>query len=530
MSIEETSNQSPVIIDLSPATVVSTTNDDAVYDPLGDQATDTVQVVTPVKEEEKVKEEVKDLSLPKQNVVIDVNPIRDGKLKDQDSIALASDTYPALDQTLINTPSVQLEEKAEWLSNIQDGVDTEVYNGTGYERFAQPDGMFTNLLKTDQNVSLTGLYAASPKSSNNSLTGERAVLAVMNHMKVGNIYMSPLWNSGFWVSIKPPTESAVIDLMHLIRTEKVRLGRATYGLAHSSTTSVVGKYVIEFIKAHIYGTTINSKELNIDDIDRYVHMNDIDALILSIICTMYPSGFNFARSCVADPLLCNHVTEAILDPSKLLFVNRRAMTESMLGHMSNRRLNSTTLKDVESYQSQMASRNTRSMVYSADGSSINFELKTPNIRRYIESSDRWIADIETTADRLLQKDTNDNQRDNLIRDHAKATTMRQYSHYVDSISFGDNNVVQDFESICKVLSALSTDNILSSEFNKSVNNLINFSSIAATAIPTFACPSCKKPAASRSKEDPAYVNVIPLDMISIFFALVRVKMAKIAQR
>ena len=108
--------------------------------------------------------------------------------------------------------------------------------------------------------------------------------------------------------------------------------------------------------------------------------------------------------------------------------------------------------------------------------------------------------------------------------------MRQYSHYVDSISFGDNNVVQDFESICKVLSALSTDNILSSEFNKNVNNLINFSSIAATAIPTFACPSCKKPAASRSKEDPAYVNVIPLDMISIFFALVRVKMAKIAQR
>ena len=525
MSSDDTPNQ--------PESEVTAENShDHVYDPLNDKPMEfeVEDKYSEKKEYTKPTASKKELDLPHQNVSIDLNPIREGTHKGETPISIASDTFPAVDQAIFDMPAVNLDGQQKWSENIEEGVQTEVYNGTGYERFAQPDGLFTNLVKTDQGLALNGVYAATQKTSNNTLTGERAVLAVMNHMKVGNIYMSPLWNSGFWISVKPPTESALIDLMHIIRSDKVRIGRATYGMVYSAISSVTSKHVIDFIKAHIYTTSINSKEFALEDIDKYISMNDLDSVILAIISAMYPSGFNFSRSCVADPLVCNHVTEAILDPDKLLYVNRRALTDSMLGHMSHRRPNSMSMKDVESYQTQLASRNIRSMTYTSDGRSIHFELKSPNLRRYAESSGSWISDIEITVDRILQKEATDQTRDTLIKDHARATAMRQYSHYVDSITFGDNNVIQDTESIFKVLSALSADNSLAEDFNKNVVSLINSSSIANTGIPTFNCPNCEKPVLSRANKDPAYRNLIPLDLLSIFFSLVRVKMAKIALR
>lgn len=474
----------------------------------------------------------KDINFPHQNVEIAQEAIKEAQKphEDGDYISLPSDTFQAVEDVVSNAPSVEVGDSDEWVANIQDALSTEIYNGTGYPRFAQEGGLFTNLVKNEQNVKLNGSYALSLAKENSAVTGERAVLSIMNYMKIGNVFVAPLWNSGFWVSVKPPTESAVIDLMHIIRSDKVRIGRATYGLSLSSTTGIVAKHVVSFIKEHIYSTSINPKEFDISNIEKYIHLNDLDALILAIVSSMYPDGFNFNRSCVADPLTCNHVSSGIVAPDKIHYVNRRIITEQMMGHMSNRKGSNMSLKDVETYQKQLASRNSRTMVYERDGRKIEFDLKTPTLDRYIESTDMWVSEIENIADKLLSKDSDDRDRQIMINNHAKATTMRQYSHYVEAIRYGNNNVIMDFPSITRVLNTLSSDDDLSRDFNKNITELINRSTIAATGIPTFDCPNCKKPVYSRKDEDTDYANLIPLDLLSIFFDLVRVKMGKIAQR
>lgn len=469
--------------------------------------------------------------IPEQFVSVDANPFSEGEIKGRGKIALPSDTFAAVEEVINNLPSVEVADNDEWTQTLRDGYENEVFQGTGYSRFAQPDGLFTNVLKTEGGLSLTGVYAGASKNSGQVLTGERAVLSMMNYMRVGNIFMAPLWNSGFWVSIKPPTESELIDLMHLLRSEKVRTGRATYGLAYSSLTGVTAKYVIEFIKAHIYSTSINAKEIDIGSIEKHIVANDLDSLILAIICSMYPNGFNYSRSCVADPVTCNETVSGIIDPSKLLYVNRRALNDVQLSHMANRRSNSMTLKDVETYQKSLATRNIRVLNYTPDNErSIRFELKTPTLERYVLATDSWITDIELTADRVLSKDSTDTERDILITRHSKSTTMRQYTHYVDNIVYGDNTQVRDQKSLERVLNSLSADDELSKVFNEKVTELINTSTIASVGIPTYDCPSCKRPVRSRQDRPEEYQNLIPLDLLSVFFDLVREKMVLINRR
>lgn len=529
----ETSNDTPlpqeVIENPSPSEVIEDEGiplDDLITDILGE---DEVAATKVVKEEEKKAPSVDDL--PVHNVKVEESPFRASEGKSKASVSLPSDTYKASEHVLTSLPSIQVTDNDEWASTLSDGHLNEVFNGTGYSRFAQPDGQFTNLLRTPGNLSLNGAYAGQARNSNNELTGERALLGVMNYMKLGNIYMAPLWNSGFWIWVKPPTEGALIDLMALLRTEKVRVGRATYGLAYSAITGVTMKYVVEFVKAHIYSTSINNKEIAIESIDKYISINDLDALLLSIICSMHPTGFDYKRSCVVDPVVCNHLATGIIDPNKILFVNRRALSEQMLGHMSNRKSNSMSLKEVENYQRQLGSRNVRVMDYVTHGDRrISFELKTPTIEKSIQSTDAWVADVETTADRILSKDATDRQRTLLIEQHAKATTMRQYSNYVDNIVYGENTRIEDNESIRKVLNALSADDNLSREFNKNVTEIINASTIASVGIPTFNCEGCGKEAHSRKGHGVDYENLIPLDILSIFFDLARVKMDIVNRR
>lgn len=519
-----------------PATDLQTTVDSSssdAYNPLDDAAVE-LQGTDEVAKKAEPKPDVEDTAkvLPTQNVGDIADPFRDGKHKGQGSVPLPSDTYQATSDMIDNLPSVDVIDSAEWADTLRNGTENEVHEGTGYSRFAQPDGMFTNIMKTEGGLTMTGVYAGTSKNSNATVTGERALLGMMNYMKVGNIYLAPLWNSGFWVSVKPPSEGSLVDLMHLLRAEKVRLGRATNGLSYSSTTGVTAKYVIEFVKAHIYSTSINSKEVSIGEIEKYISVNDLDSLLLAIISSMYPNGFNYSRSCVADPVACNHLVEGIIDPSKLLYVNRRALTDSMIGHMTNRRSNSMSLKDVLSYQSQLAARNIRMIEHTVneDGDKVSLELKTPDIGRYILSTDSWITDIETTADRVLSKEATDAERAQLIDRHSKATTMRQFTHYVERITYGDNTQVVDRSSIQAVMNGMSSDDDLSAALNAGVTELINSSTVAVVGIPTYKCPACKKPVRSREGHPEEYQNVIPLDLLSIFFDLAREKMARINRR
>jgi hypothetical protein len=243
--------------------------------------------------------------------------------------------------------------------------------------------------------------------------------------------------------------------------------------------------------------------------------------------TLYPRGFQFRRACAFNPEKCNHVTEGKLDLGKLQVINYKPMTDWMKTHLAVRRANSKSLADITRYQAELTSAQPwRAQIEGADNLFVTF--RSPTINEYIDSGHNWIGNITEMVDKVLSAKAGDSERNALITRHGQATTMRQYSHWVESIEVG-TKAIEDRETIEKTLDRLSADNTIRVSFIEKVVDYINSSTLGVIGLPAYKCPVCKE---DQEAETPVkgFKDVIPLDVIQLFFALITQRIQRISQR
>ena len=161
--------------------------------------------------------------------------------------------------------------------------------------------------------------------------------------------------------------------------------------------------------------------------------------------------------------------------------------------------------------------------------SIALTIRTPSVSEYVDAGQRWIGDIVTTVDRALGANPNNGERNDIIVKHGQASAMRQYSHWIDNIEFAGNNVINETESIEALLDNLSSDDEIRATFTEKVVGFINSSTVSVIGIPVFRCPQCQGDNEGYFKI-PAYKNVIPLDVMQVFFGLLTQRLERIASR
>lgn len=139
------------------------------------------------------------------------------------------------------------------------------------------------------------------KPVNKIVTGEQALALAYAHMEIGDIFHAGMFNSGFWVSFKPAPDPVWLNINRLLGADVTRICRETYGLLHSTATSLTIATIIDCILPFVYSTTVNPAEMSINDIPKYLKASDEMDFIWGFICANYPRGFNIERSCIADP-------------------------------------------------------------------------------------------------------------------------------------------------------------------------------------------------------------------------------------
>ena len=73
-----------------------------------------------------------------------------------------------------------------------------------------------------------------PGANGKKLTGEAAVIRIQSMIGLGGVVHIPLWHSGFWVTIKTPTDLQLIDLHEQTLQGKIEAGRNMFGLGFSN--------------------------------------------------------------------------------------------------------------------------------------------------------------------------------------------------------------------------------------------------------------------------------------------------------
>ena len=120
------------------------------------------------------------------------------------------------------------------------------------------------------------------------------------------------------------------------------------------------------------------------------------------------------------------------------------------------------------------------------------------------------------------------ERDEYLIKQAKTTVMRQYAHFVKSITYLDNEYT-DRETIESIISDVSSSDELRKRFQDEIKDFIDDSTVALIAIPTYKCPSCGREQ-REAREGKHMLGLIPIEVMSNFFTLAAQKIRRIGQR
>jgi|JFJP01.1.fsa_nt_gi hypothetical protein len=448
--------------------------------------------------------------------------------KDSEKIALPTGYGSDIKDSLSKLPNINLTDSPsarEWVRVLNEGLEYIPMQEMFKETVENKTSEFTQ--KPEYNGK--PLIAASPKfekMENNVLKGEKAVIRVLQTLGLGNLFQVPLWHSGIWVTIKPPTEAEIIELNRQLINDKIQFGRYTYGLAFANTTAYTTERLVNFVLEHIYNTTINTESLSGDDLKKMINSQDIPILLWGIICTIYPNGYKYQRSCIANPEECNHVIEETINVTKLLWTNLKNTTDYQKDHMSHRQARSRTLDQIQRYKDELSQIH-KTRVKIDNDKDIYITIKSPSIFNYINSGHSWITSIVDTVEKTINSEANGDEKETLITRYAQASRLRQYSHWIESIEI-ETNISNDQETTDEILNIISSDDQLFSSIMLKIKDYINNSVMSLIGIPSFNCPKCNKE--QIIDVYPQFTNIIPLDVQQTFFALFTQRLIKLTDR
>lgn len=432
-------------------------------------------------------------------------------------LALPSDDDETINAALAARPNVNIadtETGNEWINNLNAARVSVTYGGLLNKATRREGASFRQGVLSEKGI-LTAGNVKFRDSGDTKLTGERAVLRVRSLLGMGSVIRVPLWHSGFWVSIKAPTEASLLELNRKLSEEKITLGRQTFGLAFANTSVFFAGWIMDFVLSHVYDTTLHP-ELE-EKMRGLIRSEDIPLLAWGLANVCWPGGFPYARA-VLDPEQGEKVIKEKINIGKLLWVDNNSLTPWQIGHMSKIHGQTMTAADIERYRKEFTRGQGRELKIN---DRLSFVLRSATMDQYLNSGHKWVNNIVRMVDEAFSRPENDQVRDSYIFDQGKATNMRQYAHFIEAIKVGDE-LFDDEETIEELIDALSADADVRKKYFDGIKQYIEDSVVAVVAIP------------ATEREDkatlPRFPHLLVLDTLSVFFILFVQKIPQIQAR
>lgn len=432
------------------------------------------------------------------------------------TLAFPSDTFARTQEAIDRLPNVNIgdtKEGREWAEVLKASRYTVQYKDQFIASTEREGAQFRQAVPSERGP----LTAAAPNfkdSENTKLTGERAVLRVRALLNMGSIVQIPLWHSGFWLSLKAPSEGDMLELNRRLMDEKVSLGRTTYGLAYANTSVFFVAAIMDFAMTHYYDSSL--KDNSQANVRSKISSLDIPLIAWGLACVIWPRGFQYARAVIDGEV--NRTIKERLNVGKLLWTDVSSLTPWQVSHMAQRSGNTMTNEAVQRYRDEFTRGKGRTIELRDN---LKVTVAVPSMDDYLASGQKWVNNIVRMVDAALAVPPDSNERDTIIYDHGKATNMRQYRHWVESIEVG-TNVIEDEETLDQTIDVLSADDDIRAKYFQGIRDYMEDSTIALIAVP----------AATEQEESgmPRFPHLLPLDAVSTFFTLLVQKIAQIQNR
>lgn len=350
------------------------------------------------------------------------------------------------------------------------------------------------------------------------LTGRKAVQRIRSLLGAGSIVQVPLWHSGFWITLRAPSDSHLIELHRRMNEDKIDLGRRTLGLALSSEQCYQVSWLFEFCMDYIYESTAVF-EGDRDQMREYVKAADLNTLLWGLASVIWPRGFSYFRSLTtSDGIKSSKTIAATLDVGKLLWTDRTSLTPSQKKHMAKRQMRSHSIESIKQYQAEFDLYEGRRIDVNEN---VSLVLAPPSIADLVDNGERWISSIVKMIDETFTVTAPDPEtRNELVNTHSRATLMRQYGAWIKSVNasgvtYTDSDVIID---TLEALSNMDSDNSIRRRLEGEVRKYIDDTTVSMVGIPETD---------GNNTKIPRFENIIPLNVIQTFFILLGQRVRKL---
>lgn len=419
-------------------------------------------------------------------------------------------------------PKINVEKDRDaqrWLRSLQEAQADALIGGALLEAVNRVDSEWAQGITHEGNRLAPGKPLIG--NTGGKLVGQAGILKMQNAMGIGSSIQIPLWHSGIWVNMNAPSDIELLNMERRIADEKITLGRMTNGLIYSHSSVYIINHLMTLILDSIHD--VNIKDYTPDNILDLIKAPDLMLLAWGLACTIYPNGYDFKQPCVKAPDKCKHVSEERINIGRLFFFDQKGATVDQRRHMANRG-KKYTVEEIQNYQTLGKGGDNRTVQISDQ---LSITLKVPSVNDYIKSGFRWIESIEKMVGQVLTGRPTDQEKNDFVNQHSIVTIFRQYAHWVKTITFRDNDIIEDQETLEEALSMLSSDQKLYDKFFNEIKKFIDDSTIALIATPNYDCPVCGTPL---SQEETKHPHLVPLDVVSVFFTLVHRRLDRTRQQ
>jgi len=360
-------------------------------------------------------------------------------------------------------------------------------------------------------------------STNNNATGKQRMYKFASALGLGSLIHVPLYHSCMWVTIIPPKQSSILNLVNDINTHIVELASQTSTFIYSNYSFAVQQKVVEFILRHIENSTLNVKK---DELLNYIDLNDLNILINGILTSIYPNGVTLTRYCVNNAKvdsktgnrLCDFKISGNVDTRQLVFTDLNAIDEDGKALMSRRTPNSVSLEEVTQYRNKLKEKVTKAdfTIKSSNGEEIVFKLKPVTLKEYFEKGQKWLDYLMSLVTDSFTETTTDSEKNDLMSLMSVSMYLNIYSSYVELVKHNDD-IYSSFEDVTGVLELLSSESksIAGDIFNR-ILAFIEDSTISIIATPSYTCPQCGE---KQNNSENSFKDLIPLNVIQYFFEI-----------
>lgn len=337
------------------------------------------------------------------------------------------------------------------------------------------------------------------------LSGATARAAVISRMK--GLYRVHLYNSGFWLDLRPPALIDIDGWMHEVDDEFKELGRVIGGHSYA----VMDIYLKQKFFSILPTLVQRSNFEGFDDPDKLVSnisFHDYDTLLWAFCCMMYKEGIGAGVYCTNPD--CTYIDgEQYVDLRNLCYINTDLFNERAMKWMLDGMAPGSAVKteqDLKQYRQEILGF--RKNVKTEDNM-IAYTLEVPTMKAFIDDGVSLVSKLGKLVNG--KQDINSD----IVSNHLTYHSYKMLAPWILDLSMYDENgaLVYRIEDREAIYESLDVETFNSSNLYSELVEFVKQTKLTIYSSTTLKCPRCGKKAALNKD------NLLALDMQYLFFGL-----------